>query len=209
MTQSSISELAPVPYRLVAGFDFSALSGRVLEEALGLSEARRPSEVHVIVVGWAEPSGIRMPGPDGLLLSQTAAEQLVCDRVSAAVSHLQQRGMSLGIERIAVYVAHGEAAERICSLASSIDAHLIVLGTHGRTGIARWVLGSVAEEVVRRAECGVWVVRPSDFLGAERVPGVEPPLQPGQTPLKPFQHRPTYHYLPRPDRTAARIMPVA
>jgi hypothetical protein len=143
-----------------------------------------------------------------MLLTQSAAEQAVCERVNAVISQMSQRGVSLMLERVAVYVAHGEAGERVCALAGSIDADLIVLGTHGRTGVARWVLGSVAEAVVRRAECGVWVVRPREFLAGEQVPKLEPPLEPGEHVLQPFHHRPTYHYLPRADRVAARLMPI-
>jgi len=47
---------------------------------------------------------------------------------------------------------------------------LIVLGTHGRTGAARWLIGSTAERVVRYATCPVLVVRERehDFVGGEQ-----------------------------------------
>jgi nucleotide-binding universal stress UspA family protein len=43
--------------------------------------------------------------------------------------------------------------------ASSFGADLIALGSHGRTGIKRWIIGSVAEYVVRHAPCSIEVVR--------------------------------------------------
>jgi nucleotide-binding universal stress UspA family protein len=49
----------------------------------------------------------------------------------------------------------GDPAKEIVRLAREEDADLIVIGTHGRTGIARALLGSVAEVVVRRAPCPV------------------------------------------------------
>lgn len=55
-------------------------------------------------------------------------------------------------------VVHSSVAGGILSYAAEHDAHLIVLGTHGRRGIRRLVLGSVAEEVVRRAPCPVLTV---------------------------------------------------
>jgi nucleotide-binding universal stress UspA family protein len=196
-------------YRVVAALDFSQLGDRAVEAALELCEKQPHAEVHVIAVGWDEPGGVRLPGPEGLLLAQPLAEKAVCDHVNKVVAVLEQRGRAVTIESIAVYVVTGEPAERICALASSIDADLIVLGTHGRTGIARWVLGSVAEEVVRRATCGVWVLRPRDFLGGEQVPAIEPPLKAGEHALKPFAHRPTHHYLQRADRKSGHVMPIS
>jgi nucleotide-binding universal stress UspA family protein len=53
----------------------------------------------------------------------------------------------------------GDPAEEILAYADEIDADLIVMGTHGRTGIERRVIGSVAERVVRHAERPVMTVR--------------------------------------------------
>jgi universal stress protein E len=56
-------------------------------------------------------------------------------------------------------VAEGPASPAIVQAARDLPAELIVIGTHGRTGIARLALGSVAEEVVRSASCSTLVVR--------------------------------------------------
>jgi len=56
-------------------------------------------------------------------------------------------------------VPSGQAAKAICKAARDHHASLIVLGSHGRTGVWRQVLGSVAEHVVRQAPCSVLVVR--------------------------------------------------
>jgi nucleotide-binding universal stress UspA family protein len=58
----------------------------------------------------------------------------------------------------ATLVAHGPAAARIVAAATQPPAALLVVGTHGRTGLPRWLLGSVAERVVRDAPCSVLVV---------------------------------------------------
>jgi nucleotide-binding universal stress UspA family protein len=57
----------------------------------------------------------------------------------------------------------GSAAALIKSTAEELDAGLIVMGTHGRSGIVHVLLGSVAEQVTREAECSVLTVRPKDF----------------------------------------------
>jgi len=49
----------------------------------------------------------------------------------------------------------GDPAGAICRLAEELDVDLIIMGTHGRTGLSRLVMGSVAEAVVRRATCPV------------------------------------------------------
>lgn len=54
---------------------------------------------------------------------------------------------------------NGSPAPAICEFAESVKADLIVIGTHGRTGIAHALIGSVAENVVRHAPCAVLTVR--------------------------------------------------
>lgn len=50
-------------------------------------------------------------------------------------------------------------ARAICDYAQDHDVDLIVIGSHGRGGMERWLIGSVAERVVRHASCNVYVVR--------------------------------------------------
>ena len=59
-------------------------------------------------------------------------------------------------------VAHPSAAGGILRYAAEHDADLIVMGTHGRRGVKRLLIGSVAEDVVRRAECPVFTIRSSN-----------------------------------------------
>ena len=53
----------------------------------------------------------------------------------------------------------GEPAEEIIAFAKKVQADLIVIGTHGASGLGRALLGSVAEEIVRKADCPVLTVR--------------------------------------------------
>jgi nucleotide-binding universal stress UspA family protein len=62
----------------------------------------------------------------------------------------------------------GFAATEIVALAAASSADLIVMGTHGRTGLGRLLLGSVAEQVLRKAKCPVLTIK-APF--AEHVPG--------------------------------------
>ena len=64
---------------------------------------------------------------------------------------------------------HGNPAAKIIEIAKSSDIDLIVLGTHGRSGIAHFFMGSVAERVVQLADCPVLTVHNSehDFVTAD------------------------------------------
>lgn len=53
----------------------------------------------------------------------------------------------------------GDAADEILQTAASVHANLIVIGTHGRSGLSRLLMGSVAEKIVRRATCPVLTVK--------------------------------------------------
>lgn len=60
-------------------------------------------------------------------------------------------------------VSGGPIAETILDYASGVEADLIAMSTHGRSGIARMVIGSVADEIVRRSNLPVLLVRPENL----------------------------------------------
>lgn len=199
--------MSPRPFPIVAAIDFSELGDRAVLEAMRLSKEHAHAELHVIAVGADESGAIRLPGTTLRVLPQEEASAEAREHVGDLVQRYVSTNGTPSIEKIAVYVTVGHPAERIVALATAIDADIIVLGTHGRTGLKRIVLGSVAEEVVRRAPCTVLVIRPRDFLDGEKVPAVQPTLQPGEHALRNFEHRPTYHYVRRNQTTST--MPVA
>jgi nucleotide-binding universal stress UspA family protein/quercetin dioxygenase-like cupin family protein len=61
--------------------------------------------------------------------------------------------------RVEHRLAEGDPAEEILRLADALGANLVVMGTHGRTGLGRFLTGSVAEEVLRKSRCPVMVVK--------------------------------------------------
>jgi universal stress protein A len=213
-TASPLEPTAPLmpvarqqPYRVVAACDFSELGDRVVVEALRLCAAYAGAEVHVIAVGAEIAGGLLLPGADMTVVGNDAAQEIARAHVARIVDQLVELGQPLAIEKIAVYVVAGTPSERIVALAMAVDADLIVLGTHSRHGLGRLFLGSVAQEVLRRAPCGVFVIRPRDFLDGEKVPEIQPPLGPDEHPLLPFRGQPTYHYLHRMNQEADRLMP--
>jgi glycine betaine transporter len=80
---------------------------------------------------------------------------------------LAEEVRSQGVKVYAVF-KEGEPFLEILKAAEEIEADLIVMGTHGRTGLAHALMGSVAERVVRKATCPVFTVRakvPEDMKG--------------------------------------------
>jgi len=61
--------------------------------------------------------------------------------------------------KVRTQVGHGSAADEIVLIAEAEKVDLIVIATHGSSGLERWVFGSVAEKVVRLAKCPVLTVR--------------------------------------------------
>jgi nucleotide-binding universal stress UspA family protein len=202
------------PYRIVVGFDFTDLSERAVKEALGIARRHAPAELHVVTA--ALPAGLLMSLPgewQGRLarpapseaISEELARETVRRRLVRVIDEDQVRRGPVGLERIAFYVLSPvpveEPGKLIADLAAAVQADLIVVGTHGRKGLARALLGSVAAQVVREANTSVYVVRPADFVRGEKVPERERPLAAGEPHLKHFEHRRTYHYV---DKVAAQ-----
>jgi len=73
---------------------------------------------------------------------------------------LAARSHSMLGKRISFATSEGPVAQNILAFAKNLDAHLIVMATHGRTGLRRWVYGSITEKVLRTADCAMLVVRP-------------------------------------------------
>jgi len=127
-------------------------------------------ELHLLhVVEDLPPPMPLVPVPIGLGVTTTelvAAARARLDKVTAA-ARAQFGG------RIVEHLAAGSAWKQVLQLAIDLQADLVLVGTHGRTGVKRMVLGSVAEAVVRRASCPVIVVRPKDYH-ASVPPEIEP-----------------------------------
>jgi nucleotide-binding universal stress UspA family protein len=194
-------------YQIVVGLDFSELGKRAVLEAIDLAKGHSKAELHVVVVGSGTPQWLTLPGDQEAMTEEEARE--VCrTRVAALVEQYQKERGQVPLERVAVYALEGKPARQIVALAESIDADTIVVGTHGRSGAKRLLLGSVAEEVVRTADCNVIVLRPRDFYEGEKVPDVQPPLAPGASPMRPFHHRRAFHYVNRTSGSPPRVMPV-
>ena len=76
----------------------------------------------------------------------------------SAVGMVERMAESHDVD-VVTAVESGDPAKTILAYAEEIDADVVVVGTHGRSGVKRYVLGSVAERLVRHATCPVLTVR--------------------------------------------------
>ncbi|HEY2386518.1 MAG TPA: universal stress protein [Candidatus Binatia bacterium] len=133
--------------RIVVATDFSRGSHAALGAVEALASQGRTLEVHLVHV--IEPLAFATPPPPIWVDYDRA-------RVEDARAHLKE--LAAGLERrlgasarVRTHFATGPAASEICRAAETFRADLVIVGTHGRTGLRRAMIGSVAERVVRHA----------------------------------------------------------
>jgi nucleotide-binding universal stress UspA family protein len=88
-----------------------------------------------------------------------AAEDIVKSRATAQLQEIAAGLTQAGVSEVHLRVGVGDPAQDIVDLAASARFDLVVMGTHGRSGIKKMFLGSVAEKVVRGSPCPVLTVR--------------------------------------------------
>ena len=139
--------------RFLVPIDFSEYANQALEYAISLAgklEARL-TLLHVI-------QSVPLGGVDmSVTLPYTYLQDLEAEIMQSMESYLT-RVTAAGLEG-EIVVVHGVPFHEILETAKIQQADLIVMGTHGRTGLQHMLLGSVAEKVVRLAPCPVLVAR--------------------------------------------------
>jgi nucleotide-binding universal stress UspA family protein len=139
--------------RIFVPYDFSDNARQALAWAAELHRAIRATEpvrlAHVIsTLSVGAPDsviGMLVPTPEEIA---TLERDMTAAAAQAEVSAIPQ-----------VVIRPLPTAELVVAAATEANADLIVMGTHGRTGVKRLVLGSVAEHVVRHARCPVVTIR--------------------------------------------------
>lgn len=133
---------------VVVPFDFSEHSELALKRALSLVE--KSDQLHVLhVLPFLIPTE---PGVVWATIDDAHRIQHALETLKEAVDKLSVTGAELEVWL-------GDPGQIACDRAEELGAELIVVGSHGRTGLTRMLLGSVAERVVRLAHCQVLVVK--------------------------------------------------
>jgi nucleotide-binding universal stress UspA family protein len=167
--------MTSTPYKIVVGYDYSTIADLALDRSFDLAAREQNAEVHVVTVvvqmGDFVAGGMSGLGAAAAIPLAESYEALEA-RVGQRMSEWQETTKQT-FGRLCIHVRSEVPSSEIAQLASDIDADLVVIGTHGRRGFRRFLLGSVAEGVVRLAHCPVLVVRPKDH--EPHVPEIEPP----------------------------------
>jgi nucleotide-binding universal stress UspA family protein len=140
--------------RIVLALDGSALAQRALPYAATLA-GKAGARLLLVRAALAQPLF-----QDDLAAAQIAAIAAAEADLEAAATPLRAEGLS-----VETRVCYGPAAPAIVEEARLSHADLIVLSTHGRGGVGRWIYGSVADRVLREAETPVLIVPPAADAG--------------------------------------------
>lgn len=150
-TRTAVKSPFKVKHILVP-IDFSDCSKKALQYALPLAKEHQATLTLLYVVAPAYGAG-ESGGVDYAQLEASMREGGEKELAKLAVDEVR------GELSAATLIRVGSPAREIIETARSLPADLIVISTHGRTGLKHVFLGSVAEHVVQRAPCPVFVVR--------------------------------------------------
>jgi nucleotide-binding universal stress UspA family protein len=143
---------------LVVGIDASPQAAHVLQTAVANVRGRPNGELHIV---------------HALDLGVESAMTPLLDEAREYLDGMGQLATEGNDARVVTHLVVSRPWREIVQTATNLQADLIVVGTHGRTGLSHRLIGSQAEHVVRRASCPVLVVREKDYASRE-VPEIEP-----------------------------------
>lgn len=158
-------------YRVVVGVDFTPTCDYALDEALRIAWNTDNDELHLVHV--IKDKNVRSGGAiarDERLIEDAYARlrQLVLERGGA----LSARQWS---QKVFYHVRLGDPADCIHQACVDVDADIVVVGTHRRTGVERVLLGSVAHKLLKEGRVPLLVARPKTYDGLTKTPMLEPP----------------------------------
>lgn len=147
-------------YRILVGIDYFKCSDLAFDQALALAGARTDAEVHLVhVVSGLSPA---LDSTASAAYPTTTHDEALAELTTYARNKLSDyacRHPELPrTDRLVPHVRFGTEAQ-IAELAADLDADLVIVGSRGRRGFARALLGSVAELTVRLSPCPVLVAR--------------------------------------------------
>jgi universal stress protein A len=155
--------------RVLVPTDFSPASEIALNYAIDMA-ARQGATVHLLHV--IDDANFATAYPDGFYVELPGLRTQLMEEASGRLTEMAARCAEVNLAAT-IQVGVGRPAPVITETAKALGTDLIVMGTHGRSGFAHLVLGSVAERVVRSAPCAVLTVRDTsriaDAIAAESV----------------------------------------
>ncbi len=154
---------------VVIGDDFGPMGDDAILAGLAELASGAAAVMHVMHV--YEPGEVMdRPGKPAF----ATQEELLAEAPSALENRVAYLATLASIaydsSKVHAHARLGKIVETLLQTCVDYDADLLIVGTHGRTGIDRFMLGSVAEQLVRRAGCPVLVARPKDYYGQTKTP---------------------------------------
>ena len=144
--------------QILVTLDGSPFSERAFAPAMAVANAFHSQVTLLRAVDTLSSETMRRLDEHELGLGQHLAEGQLADAEDYLSRVAKESGPVKGLFRVAVPDA--QAGEAIARYAANHDVDLIVMSTHGRTGLQRWTLGSVTEKVLRATGCSMLVIRP-------------------------------------------------
>jgi nucleotide-binding universal stress UspA family protein len=151
--------------KILVPLDGSELAECSLEHVRAIASGCNVPDVVLLTV--LEPvsgvTGLTARMPDEWLRNVEKEQKTGIENYLAKVAAwLKKAGLT-----VTAVTLRGNAADEILDYAAKNNVDLIVICTHGRTGIARWAFGSVADRVVRHSHIPVLIVSPHDFRASK------------------------------------------
>ncbi len=134
--------------RILVPLDGSQCAENILPTVEGLATDLK-ARISLVRVAYAHT----FPGADS-----TEAEVVVVREAEQYLRQIEERLKAKGFEADS-HVRYGDDAEEILAHSNHNDVDLIAMSTHGRSGVKRWLLGSVAEKIIRHATKPIFLVR--------------------------------------------------
>ena len=142
--------------RILHATDYSKASARALDEAVALA---RQNHAELLVLHVIDPVTPYVTGEDiGGAELYMKLEETTKQEAETSMKKLMEKLRTLKVNAKSLLL-RGTSHEQIVKAAKSRRANLIVIGTHGRTGLSKLFMGSVANKVVSTAHCPVLTVR--------------------------------------------------
>ena len=146
---------------VIVPLDGSELAEKALPFVAEL--AKRVRLEVVLFRAYTLPTSALAADPEAFYL--VSDEKLIAGLHEEAVAYLEKKTQAIkeiGVEKVSYIAEYGVAADEIIALAKKTPDNLIVMCTHGQSGVKRWVLGSVTETVVRHSGDPVLVIRATE-----------------------------------------------
>jgi nucleotide-binding universal stress UspA family protein len=141
-----------LPKIILVPTDFSVAAETALDSALALA-SKLGAKVYVLHAYQLPVVGF----PDGVLVPTAEIASRVVSWAQSELAACVAKRKESGVEIVSI-LKQADAREAVLAVAEEVGADLVVMGTHGRRGIARALIGSVAESVVRTSPVPVMTV---------------------------------------------------